>query len=130
MPGNKYFHNMRKRGISYRKRLEQEERSVTENPLYSEGQSLAYKFWAVADRLSSSDILVDIVPEEKDLDLFLETFRRAGITDIVLTGDAAKHTDTLISHDCRIDGEAKVFRRETQLYPGDLEIVKGIRVLI
>lgn len=126
----KFFRDMRKNGIAYRRKLEREGRSPSEFSLYGGGRSQAFKFWAIAEWLSASDILVDALPDEKDLDEFLDTFRKAGILYIVLTGSAAEQADILNSRNCKIGEETKVFRRETQLYHGDLEIVKGIRVLI
>ncbi len=60
----------------------------------------------------------------------LDTFRAAEINTVVISIDNESMIGELVTLGCRVIGECKVFRRETELYAGSLEILKGIRVML
>lgn len=91
---------------------------------------MAFKYWAIADNYLSTDIVVDELPSNEDLADFFQTYRRAGITTLVLADSAKEYLELLQKQNCRIDGPCKVFRRETKLYQGKLEIVRETRILL
>lgn len=126
---NRYFQKMQRKGIAYRKKIAP--RPIdSSRKLYSEGASLAYKYWAISERYNASDIFIDVLPDLNTTRELLDTFRAAEINTIVISIDNKTMIGELETLGCRIIGECKVFRRETELYYGSLEILKGIRVMI
>lgn len=120
---NKYFQEMRKKGVSYRRNNKD-----LDNSLFSKGESLAFKYWAIAERMDATDILIDEFPENVFLHDFIETFRNAGIKYIVFSGKEPDSWDAIIDEGCSVCEEIKVFRRESQLYDGRLQIIKGLKI--
>ena len=129
---NRFFQEMQRIGIKYRKgKLTPEnfENSrFNHYPPFSQGQSFAYKFWAISERYHATDIIVDELPKQEEISLMLTTFIEAGIDSIVVTNDDILRS--LSSFGCEIIRDVKVYRRETELYYGSLEIIKGIRLKI
>ena len=129
---NIFFQEMRRIGIRYRKGRyspKDNKRFMQDViPPFSEGQSFAFRFWAIADRYNSSDIIIDDLPSENEIRVMLSTFARAGIKTFVVNN--TQIVERLINYDCIAQDETKVYRRETELYYGNLEIIKGIRMKI
>lgn len=126
---NRYFQKMQRKGIAYRKQVSPHPIDST-NRLYTEGVSLAYKYWAISERYNASDIFIDVLPDLNTTRELLDTFRAAEINTIVISIDNESMIGELVTLGCRVIGECKVFRRETELYAGALEILKGIRVML
>lgn len=126
---NKYFQAMRKKGVAFLKQFKNSS-SVCNSSLYSEGESKAFMYWAISDYYSSTEIVVDDLPLEKELDTFIETFRKANIHVLVLINKAEKQIKKLENRGCTIVGLCKVFQQETMLYRGELEIIKGTKILL
>ena len=126
---NRYFQKMQRNGINYRKRIAPLPITST-NRIFSEGESLAYKYWAISDRYNASDIFIDVLPEVPHLEEMLETFRAAGIKTVVIAIENENRITDLKKLGCKLVGECKVFRRETMLYHGTLEILKGFRLML
>lgn len=130
---NRYFKDMQRRGIAYRKaqqRCPQNNGDESLPTLFSQGQSYAYKYWAIAERMNATEIIVDELPDREEICQFVNTFREAGIMSIVVISHARNNVALLFSAGCVIGEECKVFRKETQLYNGKTEIVHGLRVII
>ena len=126
---NQYFQKMQRNGITYRKQISPYPINQF-NRLYSEGASLAFMYWAISERYHATDIYIDELP---DLDItreLLDTFRAAGIKTFVISKDIKSSIADLEMLGCRFAGEGKVFRRETELYYGTLEIIKGYRLIL
>lgn len=120
---------MRKKGVAFLKQFKNSS-SVCNSSLYSEGESKAFMYWAISDYYSSTEIVVDDLPLEKELDTFIETFRKANIHVLVLINKAEKQIKKLENRGCTIVGLCKVFQQETMLYRGELEIIKGTKILL
>lgn len=120
---NKYFNQMRHEGIAYSKKN-------GNNMLYSPGQSLAFRYWAIAERIHSTEIVVDALPIKDYMPDFLRTYKNAGINEIVLYGDAKSQVQLLSSFNCIELGECCVFRQETDLFTGKLERIKGLKIVL
>lgn len=129
---NRYFQEMQRLGIKYRKGKISSEDIINNrfnlHPPYSEGQSFAYKFWAIAERYHATDVIVDALPCDEEIQIMLDTFSRAGIDSVIVIHDSV--LSRLLSYDCKVISESKVYRRETELYYGRLEIIKGKRIKI
>jgi len=126
---NQYFQRLRAKGIQYRK----EQNGIVincENGLFSSGVSAAYKFWAIAERYNASDIYIDEFPPEDSIKELIATFQEADISSFVISKSKLCRETDLVSLGCKLAGECKVYRQETELYTGQLEIIKGIRVLL
>ena len=122
---------MRKKGIAYKKgqKRNQSGYSAT-NSIFNVGESMAFKYWAIADFYSSTDIIVDELPPESELDTFLTTFRAAGIKSVVLTGSAESRIELLCGNGCKYIENCKVFRKGMFIDDTSLEIVKGARIIL
>lgn len=126
---NRYFSAMRQNGIAYYKSYKSRPNyQNTWHPLYSIGESWAFKYWAIADNYSATDILIDELPPPSELNVFLETFIKAGIKTIVLTNEAALQISLLTDRNCKDLGKCTVFRQESIPTEGKIEIVRGIRI--
>ena len=129
---NRFFQEMRRIGIRYRRGVfgyqEKDFADISIYPPFTEGQSFAFKFWAIAERYHASEIIVDDLPTHEEIIEMLKTFVRAGITTLVV--EKPMVLQELIAHGCSVVGEVKVYRRETELYQGDLEIIKGTKIEI
>ena len=129
---NRYFQEMQRIGIKYQKGIFLEEdmncSRIDIRPPFTEGQSFAFKFWAIAERYHATDIIVDDLPRKEEIQEMLETFTKAGIQIIVVTQDSV--LNALCQYGCDVLCDAKVYRRETELYYGRLEIIKGVRLKI
>lgn len=124
---NRFFQTMQRKGIAYRKQIA----PLSINPynkLYSHGASVAYMYWAISEQYNATDIYIDELPDENTIIEMLDTFRAAGISTFVVA--IGIKTDILEMHGCKITNECKVYRRETELYYGNLEILKGVRVML
>ena len=133
MEENKYFKEMQRLGIKYRKYgITEKSSKFGFAPPYSEGQSFAYKFWAIADRYNANEVIVDDLPIfANELNIMLNTFVSAGIENIVIKKEQVEDlSDILTLFGCETICECKVFRQETQLYIGELEIINGIKMRI
>lgn len=126
---NRYFQKMQQKGIKYRKRIAPLPINKT-NRIYTEGESIAYKYWAISDRYNATDIFIDVLPETNILKEMVETFRAAGIKTVVISIENVVRISDLITFGCKLVGECKVFRRESMLYHGTLEILKGYRIML
>ena len=126
---NRYFQKMQRNGIAFRKRIFPSQITPF-NKIYSYGASLAYKYWAISERYNATDIFIDELPDEnittKEL---LDTFRAADIRTIVVSVENEDRIAELERLGCKLVGKCKVFRRETELYYGSLEILKGFRIV-
>ena len=129
---NRFFKEMRRIGIRYRRGVfgyqEKDFANSGIYPPFTEGQSYAFKFWAIADRYHASEIIVDALPAYEETIEMLKTFIKAGVTTFVVENPVV--LQELMAHGCSVLGDAKVYRRETELYQGDLEIIKGTRLEI
>ena len=80
---NAYFKEMQNNGKRYRKgKPPIAPMHGSPLPPYTEGQSYAFKFWAIADRYNSTQIVVDDLPEESQLPIMIATFKAAGIEEL------------------------------------------------
>lgn len=124
---NSYFKEMRQNGIRHKREKPLKEiRHGSPLPPYSEGQSFAFKFWAIADRYHANEITVDDLPEDiSEIPVMLDTFSAAGIDEILVKTEDAHIADKLRDLGCSPIRESKVCSRETELYTGDLIIQKG-----
>ena len=85
---------------------------------------------SAAEWYHSTDIFVDELPDTNTVEEMLNTFRKAGIESIVIADILQERFHELEGLGCQIIGECKVFRRETELYIGPLEVIKGFRLKI
>ena len=127
---NKYFMSMRKKGTAHRKRLEKEGRAYA--PLFSKGEREAFKWWAIAERYSATNVIVEELPQESDMGAFLSAYRKAGITSLVLTGEAEEQESAvglLLRYGCSYTDGGKVYGIEEPLMScSPLISAAGLRV--
>ena len=123
---NKYFEKMRKTGIDYLKRKGQLQTDYS-SPFSTE-QSLAYKYWAISERIDSSEIMVNDLPDIIDVKAFLNVFEEAGIRTLVIARSDYHWLPRLIECGWIVDGECRVFSKESELYSGKTMIEKGVRI--
>ena len=124
---NRFFLKMQRKGITYRKQIAPASISSF-NRLFSEGASLAFKYWAISERYNATDIFIDVFPDDETTKEMINTFKAAGVNTIVISIDCEYMIKDLEKLGCRLVGKCKVFRRETELYYGHLEILQGYRV--
>lgn len=124
---NSYFKEMRENGVRYRNgKTLKETRHGSPLPPYTEGQSYAFKFWAVAERYDANEIVVDDLPEEiSEIPVMIDTLAAAGIKKILV-----KSEDMCIAEALRGLGyspirDSKVYSRETELHKEELIVQKG-----
>lgn len=122
---NRYFKDMQRAGTAYRKGKPLPKTKHSFCPPYSEGQSFAFKFWSIADRYNSTQIVVDDLPEESQIPIMIATFKAAGIEELFVAEKDDHIAQALKEHGCTRTNECKAFRRETELYDGELEIISG-----
>ena len=87
-------------------------------------------YWSIAERYNSTDIFVDELPDENTTEEMLNTFRKAKIGTIVIAEGIGDRIPQLENLGCKVIGECKVFRRETDLYYGSLEVLRGYRLKV
>lgn len=126
---NRFFRKMQREGILYRKKIAPTG-ITTFNRLFSKGESMAFMYWSIAERYHSTDIFVDELSDERTNEEMINTFRKAGIGSIVIGQELQERCCELERFGCRMIGECKVFRRETELYNGSLEVLKGYRLSV
>ena len=133
---NAYFLAMRKMGAQYRancKNTGQRYRDSVVNddkqfqPLFSEGQSCAYKFWSIADEYGEVEIVVDEFPSKEELQAFVHTYREAGITSIVVIETAMLRVSELLALGCIVT-EPCIIKRKVDHYSEKTETKEGLRV--
>ena len=113
------------------KKIGKEARSKNENykKTFSRAESLAYKYWTLADRYHSDYIYIDEQIAAKDLKEVFEVYKKAGIFEIVIADDVFYKTD-LRDIKCQVQEECRVFRQETELYQGKIQVFYGRRLLL
>ena len=123
---NAYFKEMQNNGKRYRNgKPPIAPRHGSPLPPYTEGQSYAFKFWAIADRYNSTQIVVDDLPEESQIPIMIATFYASGNEEIFVANKDEQIAKSLAEHGCTRIKECKVIRKETELHEGNLEILRG-----
>ena len=83
-------------------------------------------FWAIADHYNSNEVLIDELPSDDEIRIMLDTFMCAGIYRIAVKECDVDIAEKLEGYGCIPIGDCKVYRRETDLYQGDLWAIKGV----
>ena len=84
---NWFFKQMKKIGREARRKNENYKNT------FSRAESLAYKYWSLADRYHSDYIYIDEQIVAKDLKEVFEVYKKAGIFEIVIADDVFYKTD-------------------------------------
>lgn len=122
---NPYFESMRRKGILHNK--------LNKNhhyDLYSIGEHIAFKYWAISEMYNSTSVIVDHLPSVESTNEFIQTFINADIYSIVLVGDAVENIIQFYDFGAYPIGKRTVFFKESKLYNGNPESVTGLEVML
>lgn len=127
---NAFFTEMRRAGTRYRKGKSPEKTPHLDRfgiaPPYSQGQSFAFRFWAIADRYNSDAIVVDELPSGEEVSVMLETFAQAGIRHILIRDCDVAISAALIDSGCIPVGRSRIVRQGPDIYTSDKDTIAGI----
>ena len=129
---NRFFKEMRQAGTRFRLGKLPARTPLLDQygiaPPYSQGQSFAFRAWAIADNYNANEIVIDDVPCDYEIPVMLETFERAGISSIAVRGDQQAIIRKLQAHGCIPVRTCKVIREGSDIYTAGREVINAIQL--